>query len=160
MKMKRSSTFFLKSVLLLVAGGALTLMIVLPQYEGRNVGASYTDIYLRDPFLAFCYLGSVPFFLALHHAYRLLGYIERNRAFSRSSVMALRYIKYCAVAVVGFILSAISFIRLTSNEDSAGIVALGALITFTALVIATAAAVFERLFQSAVDIKSENDLTV
>jgi hypothetical protein len=34
------------------------------------------------------------------------------------------------------------------------------LITFTSTVIATAAAVFERILQNAVDIKSENDLTV
>jgi len=34
------------------------------------------------------------------------------------------------------------------------------LITFPSLVIATAAAMFERISQNAVDIKSENDLTV
>jgi len=34
------------------------------------------------------------------------------------------------------------------------------LITFVSIVIATSAAVFERILQNAVDIKSENDLTV
>jgi hypothetical protein len=34
------------------------------------------------------------------------------------------------------------------------------LITFGSIVVATAAAMFERVFQKAVDIKSENDLTV
>ena len=33
-------------------------------------------------------------------------------------------------------------------------------ITFASIVVATAAAMFERILQNAVDIKSENDLTV
>ncbi len=37
---------------------------------------------------------------------------------------------------------------------------MGILITFGSVVIATAAAMFERILQNAVDIKSENDLTV
>jgi hypothetical protein len=37
---------------------------------------------------------------------------------------------------------------------------LGIIATFASIVIATAAAVFERVLQNAVDIKSENDLTV
>jgi DUF2975 family protein len=36
----------------------------------------------------------------------------------------------------------------------------GVLITLGSIVIATAAAMFERILQNAVDIKSENDLTV
>jgi hypothetical protein len=37
---------------------------------------------------------------------------------------------------------------------------IGLLMVFVSVVAATAAAVFERLLQSAVEIKSENDLTV
>jgi len=37
---------------------------------------------------------------------------------------------------------------------------MGILITFGSIVIATAAAMFERLLQNAVDLKSENELTV
>jgi hypothetical protein len=37
---------------------------------------------------------------------------------------------------------------------------LGIFTTFASIVIATTAAVFQRLLQNAVDIKSENDLTV
>jgi biopolymer transport protein ExbB/TolQ len=46
------------------------------------------------------------------------------------------------------------------GDDIAGGVAMGLVITFVSIVVATVAAVFERLLQSAVDIKSENDLTV
>jgi hypothetical protein len=47
-----------------------------------------------------------------------------------------------------------------ASDDAAGGVFMGVLITFGSIVIATAAAVFERILQNAVDIKSENDLTV
>jgi hypothetical protein len=32
--------------------------------------------------------------------------------------------------------------------------------TFTSIVVATAAAIFEKILQNAIDIKSENDLTI
>jgi hypothetical protein len=46
------------------------------------------------------------------------------------------------------------------NDDIAGGVMMGLLMIFVSVVIATAAAVFERTLQNAVDIKTENDLTV
>ena len=42
----------------------------------------------------------------------------------------------------------------------AGFVAMCIVTTFISIVIATVAAMFERILQNAVDIKSENDLTV
>jgi len=52
------------------------------------------------------------------------------------------------------------FIVRRSKDDIAGGVMMGLFLIFVAAVIGTAAAVFERLLQNAVDIKSENDLTV
>jgi hypothetical protein len=46
------------------------------------------------------------------------------------------------------------------GDDLAGPTALGILMAFASGVIATAAGVFQKLLQNAVDIKSENDLTV
>ena len=47
-----------------------------------------------------------------------------------------------------------------TSDDRAGGVFIGALITFGSLVIAAAAALFERVLQDAVDMQSEHDLTV
>jgi hypothetical protein len=57
---------------------------------------------------------------------------------------------------------AILYIRIfhSKDDDPVGAIAIGILTTFTSMVIATAAAVFEKLLQNAVDIKSENDLTI
>jgi hypothetical protein len=87
--------------------------------------------------------------------------MDSNKVFSQAAVNAVKNIKYCALAVSGLIVLGIGYIRLTVvNDDPAGVTVLGILTTFTAIVIATAAAVFQRLLQNAVDIKSENDLTV
>jgi len=68
--------------------------------------------------------------------------------------------KYCAIAIIVFVAGAEVFIMLHTSDDRAGGVFMGILITFGSVVIATAAATFERILQNAVDIKSENDLTV
>jgi len=160
--MKRSSTIFLQVVIVLIGIGALALMLWEPHIEGRNVHATLFEIYFKDPFLAYAYLASVAFFVALYQAFKLLGYIGQNKVFTLNSVRALRTIKYCAISLVGFIVvaEAYLFIAVRGDDDIAGGVAIGLVMIFLSAVIATAAAVFERLLQSAVDIKSENDLTV
>ncbi|MEZ4870488.1 MAG: DUF2975 domain-containing protein [Caldilineaceae bacterium] len=158
--MKKGSTLFLKFVICLVAIGALIWLIWFPQLEGRAAHLDLISIYL-DPLIIYAYIGSIPFFVALYQALKLLGYVDSNQVFSQSSVNAMRNIKYCAVAFSGFIVLGILYVRLTVvNDDPAGVIGLGILTTFAAVVIATAAAVFQRLLQNAVDIKSEHDLTV
>jgi len=75
-------------------------------------------------------------------------------------VKALRTIKYCAIAIIGFVAVSIIFIIFADKDDRPAGVFMRILITFVSIVIATSAAVFERILQNAVDIKSENDLTV
>jgi hypothetical protein len=158
----RGSTIFLQVVIVLVGIGALALMLWEPHLEGRNAHATVFEIYFKDPFLAYAYLASIAFFVALFQAFTLLGYIGRNQVFALNSVRALRIIKYCAIALVAMIGAAVAylFIAVRGTDDIAGGVAMGVLMIFVSVVIATAAAVFERLLQNAVDIKSENDLTV
>ena len=159
--MKRGSTIFLQVVILLFGAGFLALLLWEPQVEGRNVNADQFTIYFRDPFLAYAYVGSLPFFFGLYQAFKLLGYVGQGQAFSPAAVAALRYIKYCALAVIGFIAGAEAYIILSAgSDDKAGGVAMGVFTGFPCLVAATAAAVLERVFQNAVDLKSDNDLTV
>ena len=158
--MKRTSTTFLQVVIVLIGIGALALLLWEPHIEGRNAHATLFEIYFKDPFLAYAYLASIAFFVALYQAFKVLGYIGQNKAFSQPTVKALRTIKFCAIAIIGFVAGAEIFIMLGNSDDRAGGVFMGILITFGSIVIATAAAMFERILQNAVDIKSENDLTV
>ena len=160
--MKRSSTIFLQIVIVLIGIGALALLLWEPHIEGVNAHATTLyQIYFDDPFLALVYLGSIPLFVALYQAFKVLGYAGKNKIISPEAAKALRTIKYCAVAIVGFVVVEEIFILLNhGNDDAAGGVFMGVLISFISIIVAAAAAVFEKLLQNAVDIKSENDLTV
>jgi hypothetical protein len=158
----QSSTLFLKTALFLIAIIVLIGMIWFPQTEGRAAHLDLLGIY-ADPFIIYLYIASIPFFIAIHQAFKLLGYIEQDQVFSQISVIALRNIKNCVIVFIGFVTLAILYIFImskTTTDDGAGPIALGLVIIFASAVIAVAAAVFQKLLQKAVDIKSENDLTV
>jgi len=155
----RSSTLFLQAVTVLIGIGALALMLWEPHIEGRNAHATLFQIYFNDPFLAYAYTTSISFFAALYQAFKVLNYIRQNRAFSSASVKALRTIKFCAMAMIGFVAAGEVFIMLGSSDDRAGGVFIGILIAFGSLVVAAAAAMFERIFQDAV-VSDRDDLTV
>jgi len=152
---------FLKIIILIIALLALAGLIRFPLTEGRATSLDLFSIYW-DPFIVYMYVASIPFFVALYQAFKLLGYIGENKVFSLNSVKALRTIKYCAITGIGFIVVGEVCLIITQHgkDDMAGPIALGIFTTFVSIVIATAAAVFEKLLQKAVDIKSENDLTV
>jgi hypothetical protein len=161
--MKRSSTIFLQVVIVLVGIGVLALLLWEPQIEGVNAHATNFEIYFKDPFLALVYAGSIPFFVALYQAFKVLAYVRQDTTFSPATVKALRTIKYCAIAIIGFVVVEEIFILLMNNRDNdnpGAPIFMGVLITFPSIVVATAAAMFERILQNAVDMKSENDLTV
>jgi hypothetical protein len=158
---KRGSILFLKAVILLVGVGVLAGLLWEPQVEGVNAHADQFTIYFRDPFLAYVYVGSVPFFFGLYQGFKVLGYLGEGQAFSPAAVTAMRRIKYCALALIAFIVGGEAYIILsTGSDDKAGGVAMGVFTGFPCLVTMAAAAVLERVLQNAVDLKSEHDLTV
>ena len=161
--MKRSSTIFLQIVIVLIGVAALAVLLWEPQVEGVNKDATNFEIYFQDPFLAIVYAGSIPFFIALYQAFKVLGYVGRNKVFSPEVVKALRTIKYCALAIIGFVVVEELWIHLVSgrDEDNPGApIFLGLLIVLPSIVVATTARMFEQILQNAVDLKYENDLTV
>src|SRR5947207_10889462 len=158
--MKRSSTIFLQVVIVLIGIGALALMLWEPHIEGRNAHATLFEIYFKDPFLAYAYIASIPFFVALYQAFEVLGYAGQNKVFSQAAVKALRTIKVCAMAIIGFVALSVLFMISGDRDDRPAGVFMRILITFPSIVVATAAAISERILQNAVDMKSESDLTV
>lgn len=160
LSMKKGSTIFLNVVICLIAVGALAGMIWFPQLEGRAANLDLINIY-KDPLIIYGFIASIPFFVALFQAIKLLGLIDKNKIFSQTAIKAVKNIKYCALTIVGFLITAIIYIRVVAQgNDPAGPTMMGFIAIFTSIVIATTAGVFQKLLQSAVDIKSENDLTV
>jgi len=157
--MKRGSTIFLQAVIVLFGVGVLALLLREPHTEGVNKNAGFFEVYLNF-FIAYVYITFIPFFVALYQAFKLLGYAGRNQVFSPEAVKALRTIKYCALAMIGFVAASVVFMINADPEDRPGGLFMRILIAFPSIVVGAAAAMFERILQNAVDLKSENDLTV
>lgn len=160
--MKRVSTLFLKVAVFLIGMPILALCIFVVPGIANFAAELYPDhAYLKYLVFADLYASAVPFYLALYQSFRLLIYIDRNEAFSELSVRALKNIKYYAVAISILYVAGLPLLYLIAEADDApGVILIGLVIIFASMVIAFFAAVLQRLLKEAIDIKSENDLTV
>lgn len=154
--MKKGSTLFLKGVIYFIGLTVLAICVfVLP----FGIQTDVTGLY--GPILLGLYIPAIPYFFALYQALQLLTYIDKNKAFSELSVNALKNIKYCAIAISALFAAGMPYIYYAAEKDDApGVIAIGLVITFASVVIATFAAVLQKLVQNGLDLKSENDLTV
>lgn len=160
---KRVSTLFLKSVLIFIA-----LVVSVGCYFAfpniwNGLPAEWPNIpaALLYPGLISFDLSLIPFLIALYQAFRLLQFIDTNNAFSDRSIGALRNIKYCAISmsVLYWITMPLMF-AVAELDDAPGLILMWATFASAPLVIATFAAVLQKLVQSAIDMKTEIDLTV
>ncbi|SHO48372.1 DUF2975 domain-containing protein [Anaerocolumna xylanovorans] len=156
----KQKTFFLKMSLFLIGIPVLALCILVLPWIGNEAAEHYPKlVYL--PVLIGIYLTAIPFYFALYQAFKLLSYIDKNNAFSELSVNSLKYIKYCAALIsIIYAVSLPLFYLMAQKDDAPGIVVIGLVCTFAPLVIAVFAAVLQKLLENAIDIKTENDLTV
>lgn len=158
--MKYSDTLFLKIVITFVGIAVAAGLVYFPQTEGRAVNLDLISIY-SDPFIIYVYLGSMPFFFGLYQAIKLLTLIDHNKAFTQQAVNTLKYMKQASLTLIAGILMAMIYIRFFAHgDDPAGPMMLGICMNVAFAAIATAAGIFQKLFQNAVDLKKENDLTV
>ena len=160
--MKQASTLFLKITLIVVGGSTLAFCIFAIPSISKGVGTEWPDLaYLKYPILIGGDLTAIPFFIALYQAFKLLTYIDKNTAFSEASVKALKYIKYCGIAMSVLYLAGMPIlIQIADADDAPGAVGFGMLFAVAPLVVSVFAAVLQKLLQNAIDIKSENDLIV
>ncbi|MBE6183149.1 DUF2975 domain-containing protein [Heyndrickxia ginsengihumi] len=160
--MKRGTTLFLKIAVFFIGLPVLALCIFVVPMIGSFARGLYPDLaYIKYLVFIVMYGAAIPFYFALYQAFKLLHYIDKNIAFSDFSVRALKNIKYCAMTISGIYVLGMPLLYLMADKDDApGIIVLGLVIIFVSMVIAVFAAVLERLLKEAIDIKSENDLTV
>ncbi|GIO99605.1 membrane protein [Paenibacillus lautus] len=160
--MKRGSTLFLRIAVILIGIPILALCIFVVPGIANFTAELYPDhTYLKYLVLIDLYAAAIPFYFALYQAYKLLGYIDKNKAFSELSVRVLKNIKYCATIISSlFVVGMPLFYLIAEKDDAPGIILIGMALIFASMVIAVFAAVLQKLLQEAIDIKSENDLTV
>jgi hypothetical protein len=160
--MKRGSTLFLKSAVILIGLPVLALCIFLVPEIASFAAELYPDMaFIKYLVFIDLYAAAIPFYFALYQAFTLLGFIDKNNAFSELSVNALKKIKFYAITISSiFVVGMPLFYLIAEKDDAPGIILLGMLLILASMVIAVFAAVLQRLLQEAINIKSENDLTV
>ncbi|MGG6310548.1 DUF2975 domain-containing protein [Paenibacillus macerans] len=160
MKREQGSTLFLRGVVFLMGIAVLALCLFGAPEIAKELFEYYPPlVYL--PILIGIYGSAIPFFFALYQTLKLLSYIDKNIAFSEASVKALKNIKNCAIAISILYAAILPILFIIAEKDDApGLAALGLVIVCASLVIAVFAAVLQKLLRNAIDIKSENDLTI
>lgn len=160
--MERGSTLFLKIAIVLIGIPVLALCIFFVPWIANYTAELYPDhTYLKYLVFIDLYATAIPFYLALYQAFKLLGYIDRNQAFSELSVRVLKNIKYCAITISSlYVVGMPLFYLIAEKDDAPGVIVIGMVMVFASMVIAVFAAVLQKLLKEAIDIKSENDLTV
>jgi hypothetical protein len=154
--MKQASTLFLKLVIYLLGIAVLAFCIF-----GLPAGIRSENVGNYRPILYGMYVPAIPFFIALYQTLKLLSNIDKNKAFSELSVKALMNIKYCAIAISIMYAAGMPYIfHVADQDDAPGVVAIALVIIFASISVAVFAAVLQKLLRNAIDIKSENDLTV
>lgn len=135
--MNRTKFPFPRLLVILFGLAAATFLWVEPHLEGRNVNATWFQIYFNDPFLAYVYVASIPFFTVVFQTFKALG--------DPSSVAKrLRVIKYSAGLMTLFAMIGLVIILRNESDDRAGGVVIGSVITLASISIAFTSAVFER----------------
>lgn len=160
--MKRGSTLFLKIAVILIGIPVLALCIFLVPKIANFASELYPDFSFMKYFILIdLYVAAIPFYFALFQAFKLLSYIDKNKAFSELSVNALKNIKFSALAIsILYVLGMPLFYLIAEKDDAPGIIVIGMILIFASMVIAVFAAVLQRLLKEAIDIKEENDLIV
>ncbi|WP_031546665.1 DUF2975 domain-containing protein [Salinicoccus luteus] len=158
--MERGSSLFLKAAVALMAlpvlgGAGFAIYFLL-----RNPFNSEYAMILY-PIVIGVLLTVIPFIFALYQSFKLLNYIDGKKAFSDLSVKALKKIKFAAFSISLIYAIILPFIYIVAEiDDAPGIILMGMVPIFAALVVGVFAAVLQKLLNEAINIKSENDLTV
>ena len=130
--------------LLLLAGGCLGLPWLLRWYIGYTV----KNAMILLPVMISLWACALPAFVALIQLGKMLNNIARGQVFARENVKALRVISWCCIAVA--VIFACFFFYYVLG------LILAILAAFAGLVLR----VVKNVFEQAVAIKEENDLTV
>lgn len=169
--MLRSATLLMKVVISFIGIVVLIFSIALfPELSRESAIIAETASTEGGPlfssvnilFLFGLYASAIPFFIALYQTLKLLSYIDKRKAFSEPSVKVLRNIKYCALAVCAFYMAGVMpmIYCIAELDDAPGLIFIGLLVGLSPFVIAAFAGILQKLLQEAIDIKSENDLTL
>jgi hypothetical protein len=157
---KRVTMDLLKSSIILIGLVVLFISIFgLPKLAAYSASANPEFAYLRWPVLFGLYLTEIPFYLALYHSIRLVGFIDQETAFSKEAVNKLKLIKINAWSITLMYLAG-AILLLTQKAMHPGVAIIWGIIIFASVIISVFASVLQGLLSHASALKYENNQTV
>lgn len=159
----QGTTLFLRAATL----GAAIVIVLLSAWASSDIYRRWAEdspelAFWTYPLIVVISGSAATFSVAVYQIWRLLGLVDRNKAFTNASVKIMKNTKYC-----GFIISALFatlmplVFRAAETEDAPGMVLIfGGIFVGIPFVIAVFAGVAQQLFRNAIDIQNENELTV
>lgn len=160
--MKQASIYFLRTAITLMVLGVAALCTFLLPLLWNDVAAEFpTYSYAVYAVFIAMYIAAIPYFVGMYGAWRLLACIDKGRAFTKDAVSAVRTIAVSAGLVSAvYIVSMPFFYIWGDNDDAPGLIVIGMVLVGAPMVVSVFAALLQRLISDAVDLKSENELTV
>lgn len=154
--MKINTTAILRIAIVLISMFVLGLCLLMtPAFSQEGVEYGYLYVVIG------IYLSAIPFFSGLYAAWRMLGYIDKQQAFSTGTKRELTRIKFYALSITAIYALGLPLLyQVAQKDDAPGVLAIGIMVVFASFVVAAFAALMEKVLQSALDIKAENELTV
>lgn len=162
-KIDRGSILFLRTATF----GTALVVVLLSVWAVSDVYRHWAEdspelAHWQYPIIFVITASAIIFCVAVRQIWKLLNLIDKNKAFTKASVRAMKNVKYCGLLISGLFATWIPLsYHAAQNEDAPGMILIfGAIFVGIPFVVAIFAGVAQRLFQNAIDIKSENDLTV
>ncbi|GAX06570.1 hypothetical protein IWT25_01915 [Secundilactobacillus pentosiphilus] len=159
----RKGTWFLRILigglaLLAIAAGLIPFPIMLHEmFEQAPHGLTMIIVILAVGI----YLAIIGCLAAAFFAEQLLQIIDHNQAFSTHAVMSLTRVKWALVLVTTGIWLWLPFIyTIAQMDDAPGMMLIGLGIATIPLILTVFIAILARLWDAALRIKNENDLTI
>ena len=158
----RRETMILKIAVIMLGIPVAALSVLLLPWIARDAAQSSIRMaYVIYGILILMYISVVPFFAALYQGFRLLGYIDSNKAFSELSLKSIQKIRSCAAAISIIYLFAMPLFYIVAEiDDAPGVILVGMIFVFAPWTVAVLAAILKKLLKNAIDLKNDNELTI
>ncbi len=154
--LERSSTLFLKLILLVLSLAVLTFCgFLLYQITQSDSLGDY------QPILIGVLISTIPFLYVFYQAYNLLNNIDANLSLTDSSVNSLRIIKVCSFLISLMYLMGSPFIfNVAQQDDAPGVVLINIILIMGPFSVGVFTYILQKLLINAIVYKSENELTI
>ena len=158
----RRETLILKIAVVMLGIPVAALSVLLLPWIAKDASESSIRMaYVIYGILILMYISVVPFFAALYQGFRLLGYIDSNKAFSELSLKSIQKIRSCAAAISIIYLFAMPLFYIVAEiDDAPGVILVGMIFVFAPLTVTVFAAILKKLLKNAIDLKNDNELTI